>query len=326
MELPASIAPMVMGVAGLENYIHVHPKLRHSVLRHSAHKQLTGPFDVGPIRVGYDSLPMYSANPVMQGQGRTIAINSLEYTYPGDTLSYIGYEGLPIPASGAGSNVTLVNINGGAADDGSASGEANLDVQMVLGMAPLANVLIYNADNSDADYLSIVTQMASDNKADIITDSWGGSPDATGYMEFHAQHLIITAQGQSYLNASGDYGSDIQADGDYPEDDPEVLSVGGTVLTVNDSTYAYESETGWHGSAGGYVATAPFTLPSYQVGRGVPTTIDYRLIPDIALNASDPDDSGSYNFYFMGSLITGVGTSFRVSHAPQAACPWSSST
>ena len=93
--------------------------------------------------------------------------------------------------------------------------------------------------------------------------------------------------------------------------EPDILMVGGTVATV-DSNGNRSSEVGWSGSAGGWYPNSDAfnVLPSYMRGNGVPTNINYRLVPDVALNAAGTSD-GAYYFFLNGSLQNGYdGTSF----------------
>jgi hypothetical protein len=87
--------------------------------------------------------------------------------------------------------------------------------------------------------------------------------------------------------------------------------VGGTEA-VTDAAGNRQSEVGWSGSGGGW-STDPVAfnvLPSYQAATGVPTNINYRLMPDVALNASGPT-FGAYYFYYGGVLSSEfAGTSF----------------
>jgi subtilase family serine protease len=310
IQLPARVAQVVRAVIGLDNYSHVYRKMRRDLRR-----DIVPPFDPQPVRAAYDIQPIYDGAPPMRGEGRTIAIVSLEYTFPNDTLQFIQQEHLPTPNGGPGRNVSLIAVNGGAVNPPVPSGEANLDVQMVAGMAPLSTILIYNTDISDnsqflTNYLAVVTQITSDNRADIVTDSWGITPDpnSNGYSAFHAQHTLMTMQGITYLNASGDFGSNLSQNGLYPETDPDVLAVGGTVMGLDDNSHI-ASESGWSGSGGGYDARVPFTRPSYQTGRGVPAQPNNRLVPDIALHAAGVG-SGAYNFVFQGNARSENGTSF----------------
>lgn len=305
VQIPSSLAGVVKAVAGLDDYDRARPKLRRS-----AFKKTTGPFSPVAVRLGYDSQPIFEDHPDMRGQHRAIAIVSLEQTDTDDTLDYINYFHLPVPSAGAESNVHFVNVAGGATDP--PSGEANLDEQMVLGMAPLANIYIYNSTYTFAHYLDVVSLIVKENKVDLVTDSWGITPsNQSGYQQFHDQHTMMTMLGISYLNASGDYGSDLAANGLYPETDPDVLAVGGTVMNLNLEDQR-TSEHGWHGSAGGWSSIPGFLLPTYQQsGRGIPTGKMYRMVPDVALHASAADDNGGYSFFLGGQRQTGyIGTSF----------------
>lgn len=302
--LPARLAPLVEGVAGLENYVRATPKLK---------RRSSAPYEPKNVRTAYSLAPLFNTPRNLQGQGRSIGIVSLEYTIPEDTTDFINHFKLSVPAEGVGANITLVNVKGGASSSSFTVGEANLDIQMVLGMAPLAKVYIYNSDgnfNYFSHYLAIVTKIASDNKVDIVTDSWGITPSSTSqYTQFHNQHLLMTLQGITYLNATGDYGSDLSVNGLYPETDPDVLAVGGTVMRLDTNDHI-TSEKGWHGSGGGYSSSAPFARPSYQKGRGVNTSINFRQLPDISLHSATATDDSSYQFYFGGVITSGIGTSF----------------
>ncbi|HTQ08647.1 MAG TPA: dockerin type I domain-containing protein, partial [Fimbriimonadaceae bacterium] len=82
--------------------------------------------------------------------------------------------------------------------------------------------------------------------------------------------------------------------------------------TVNTTTGARISELGWSGSGGGWsnssFGTTNFnTLPSWQVGTGVPTTINHRLVPDIAAQADG--SGGAFYLFYNGGLYGVNGTS-----------------
>ena len=204
-----------------------------------------------------------------------------------------------------GSNVSVV-VCGAASGAGAPEGEGDLDIQMVLGMAPLCNLRIYDG----SDLVTVLTKEADDNAADIVTESYGWDLSASQATAAHNLHLSMTAQGITYMAASGDTGTSFGGY-DYPDYDPEVLMVGGTVATAT-SAGARSSEVGWSGSGGGYSTNAAAfnTLPSWQKGTGVPTNLNYRLVPDVALSAAGTN-GGAYPFYYKGSLTTAyVGTSF----------------
>ena len=99
----------------------------------------------------------------------------------------------------------------------------------------------------------------------------------------------------SLFAASGDEGSFLGPA--YPAASPEVVGVGGTLLSLS-ATGGYGSETGAFFSGGGYVTAFP--LPSYQQGDGFPGNSNgFRTAPDVAAVAGpglavyDPFDLGT---------------------------------
>jgi subtilase family serine protease len=302
VHLPASLAPLVRGVFGLESYVRPR-RLAHR----SARRQTVAPFSPDMVRTAYDSAPLYSAT-ASPGLDRTIGISDFDAFDLTNTSTYISTFGLPTPAAGALSNIKVVTIQGGYT--GTPQSEGDLDNQMVIGMAPLANIIIYDGPETLAGLMAVLTQEISDDEIDIATESYGWDMadgfDGTTLGQAHALHLSMTMEGITYLAASGDSGTNLQPDL-YPQPDPEVLDVGGTTLTLT-STNQIETEVGWddptdgYSSGGGYSPTSGFALPSYQVGRGVPTNVPYRLIPDVALAAGGSQTgllaNGPYDFYY----------------------------
>jgi len=270
--VPADLKPLIVDIAGLETF--TRPKAQ-------------GYLTPGQVRSLYNIAPLYSAGKT--GLGRSIGISSWDGFRLSPTLTKVYAQwGLPSPAGGIGSNVTVVPVPAGGGTGGTTpQGEADLDIQTILTVAPLANLYIY--DGTGGNLIDVLTKEANDNLADIISESYGwrfGS-DTTA-VAAHNQHLTMAAQGITYMAASGDSGTDISGY-PYPDYDPEVLSVGGTTATV-DVNGNRATETGWNGSGGGWVVNglAFNTRPTWQVGTGVPNNINYRMLPDLAL-AADPN-------------------------------------
>jgi subtilase family serine protease len=288
LQLPPAIASKVLDVEGLESFTKPH------------FRALTPT----QTRVLYNLAPMYNAG--VQGQGRNVAISNFDGFRLTNVPLYYSHFGLPTPSGGVGSNVHVVTISGGAGS-GTPGAEGDLDIQMVLGMAPLCNFTIY--DGGASDLIGTLTREANDNLADVISESYGWSLPASTATAAHNQHLSMSAEGITYMAASGDSGTSLEPYS-YPNYEPEVLMVGGTVATT-DSSGNRTSEVGWSGSGGGWSTnTATFNVrPSWQTGNGVPTNIAQRMSPDVALHASS--STGAYQFYLNGSLTSGyVGTSF----------------
>jgi subtilase family serine protease len=298
--LPANIAGSVLCVAGLDNY---------------ARPTKMTTLNPGLARALYGTAP-YFANGI-GGQGCSIAISNWDGYDLYNAALFVDAAGLPVPPGGSLSNVHTVAV--GSNNSGYyGQGEADLDIQMELSTAPLAEIYIYDGDPFSPDYLGLLTAEASDNVADIISESYGWSGITGAYATAcHYQHLVMSSQGQTYICASGDTGTASLSQHGYPDCDPEVLTVGGTKASVNTSTGARISEVGWSGSGGGWVNTDVGLdnfnyLPSWQHGNGVPTNINRRLVPDVALQAYDP--AGAFYIVYAAGLVEMNGTS--------CASPW----
>ena len=112
----------------------------------------------------------------------------------------------------------------------------------------------------------------------------------------------MAAQGQSFFNASGDYGA-YTGPIDFPSDTPYITQVGGTALTTSGPGGGWVSETVWNwnnGYASGGGISTSYPIPSWQAGidmsanRGSTTR---RNIPDVALTADNVyvrADGGDY--------------------------------
>ena len=288
--VPNAISPYVIYIGGLENFTQpIH------------HTSITA----AQLRTLYSFAPTYAKG--NRGQGRTIGIsNWAGYRLNNLALEYSHF-GLPTPPGGVGKNIVIQSINNMDGRTISEDAEGDLDIQCPLAMAPLATLIIYD-DAGDNDMVGVLTQEANDNKADIISESYGWSGGAIElYAAANNQHLSMTAQGITYMCSSGDTGTWGLIQMAYPDDDPEVLTVGGTTVTV-DILGNRKSEVGWTGSGGGYSIRADTfdRLPAYQKGKGVPTKYDYRLVPDLALDA---DPYTGYEIYFKGALSIIGGTS-----------------
>ena len=244
--------------------------------------------------------------PTYSGQGRNVAITSFDGFLLSNVPLFLTAFGLPSPAAGQGTNIKVITVDGGS-QSSTAGGEADLDIQMVLGQAPLCNFYIYDGA---INLIDVLTQESNDNIADIISESYGFNMSTDEALACHTVHLAMTAQGITYMGASGDNGTDLLGF-DYPNFDPEVLKVGGTIASV-DSNNARVAEVDWDGSGSGWsTRTDSFNqLPSWQTGPGVPIGNNHRLFPDVALNAAG-NFTGAYQFFFAGAVTSDFsGTSF----------------
>ena len=212
--------------------------------------------------------------------------------------------------------VTRVLLDGQSgtfsASDGS-SGENTVDIFCAATMAPQASITLYIGGS----YASMMTRAIADGMH-IITISWASS-------EYTSDEQYWTAAANAKITvmaASGDWGSTVGTGGIglcYPASSPNVISVGGTKLTINSSNVrTAETDdnrdsnfpTGWGG--GGGISTL-FSLPSFQSGltytpitggvTGSPTALTTRGSPDFSAPMN------VYALYFNGNVGRYGGTS-----------------
>jgi kumamolisin len=280
-ELPASIARTVLAVFGLSNYqsfasqtVHtnssvVHPQAGSA----SSCLALTGlpracntPADFAS-EYNLDGLYRRGA----EGQGQTLAIVTFAALDPG-APQYFWKHILGLAPSAR--TVTVDNIDGGpgAPSDGSGSGETDLDVEQSGGLAPGANVVVYQAPNSDPGSFDALFTAASQNLASSVSMSWGesetviasaiasGTEDPAFEAATDEAFLEMDAQGQSPFVTSGDEAAYDDYDElgttepavDNPGDSPYVTTSGGTTLPFS-------------GTVSGPDGTAPLVVPAQRI-------------------------------------------------------------
>lgn len=212
----------------------------------------------------YDVTPLYKKG--VSGKGRTIGIVTLASFTPSDAFTYWTAVGLKVNPN----RLTIVNVDGGpgAPSDASGSDETTLDVEQSGGIAPSANIILYQAPNTNQGSVDMFATAIDANLADSISTSWGfweweqnleNSPvtdPATGKTVGVTQathELLVRAaiQGQTVFAASGDGGAydinhDLGCPGpfsstdpfscsltltvDYPASDTAITAAGGTTV------------------------------------------------------------------------------------------------
>jgi len=198
--------------------------------------------------------------------------------------------GLPEPAGffkkvnqNGGTTYPSTDPAGPSQNNGSWALEEALDVEWAHAMAPLANILLVEANSaSDANLIQAAVNYARSQPGVVaVSMSFGGSEFSGPFGSETAYDTYFTTpsghQGVTFLAATGDTGKP----GGYPAYSPNVVAVGGTVLSV-DGSGNYISESGWSGSGGGLSTVEP--QPSYQTGV-VTQSSTARANPDVALIA-----------------------------------------
>ena len=177
--------------------------------------------------------------------------------------------------------------------------EESVDIEYAHAMAPGAKLYLVEAQtNFDTDLYCAVT-VASGLVAAAgggeVSMSWGGG-EFTGET---AVDPIFTQHGVVYFASSGDSPGVI-----YPSASPNVVSVGGTTLSMNINSGDFEFENTWQDGGGGPSAVEP--RPSYQ--NGIAFLVgSQRGTPDIAAEANL-----NTGVWVLDSLVFGPGSWYIV--------------
>ncbi len=259
-QLPSQLASFVLAILGLSNYAPFSSDAVHADTTVTAADQkssnscvaLSGLPDACNTPANFES--NYGLKPLESndaGSGQTLAIVTLAALDPG-APQYFWQNVLNMPATGR--SVTVENIDGGpgAPSNAGGTGETDLDVEQSGAIAPGANVIVYQAPNSDPGFADSFFTAASQNIAGSVSTSWGESEtylasvvaqggETSAYVAaFDEAFLELAAQGQAAFDAAGDAGAyDASRDlgstnlsVDTPADSPYITAAGGTTLAV----------------------------------------------------------------------------------------------
>jgi subtilase family serine protease len=253
--------------------------------------------DSGPLTNSYGTLATGLAKPFdfpvqhgCNGAGYTAAVVIDD---PVDTSYVATY----LSAAGVTQTGTITNeaVNGGGSGD---DPETDLDVQTLSGLAPGANIIVYDEGSlTDENIEDAYNQVLSDGKASAVNSSFGGCESSDPSFEDATNSIAEqgAAEGVEFSASAGDTGSDECGDDNEkgvsaPAGDPYFTSVGGINFT-DTSAGVLETVTAGDASCnggihdtcygGGGVSTT-VALPSWQSGiAGVITS--GRNQPDISL-------------------------------------------
>ncbi|MHB1568521.1 MAG: protease pro-enzyme activation domain-containing protein, partial [Solirubrobacteraceae bacterium] len=265
-----------------------------------------GAYTAGQIGAAYGLSNYWAAG--NEGQGITIALYELEPFSASDVAAYQA-------CYGTAANVSVVPVDGGAGS-GAGSGEAAMDVEDLIGLAPRATIDVYEAPANGAGAFDAYSRMISDDSAQVISTSWGLCEAQQGAATARAENTLFqeaAVQGQTVVAASGDQGSDDCGSGQQAVDDPAsqpyVTGVGATTLQGPVNSVWNDSL----GATGGGVSQL-WGLPSYQSGFAQPQSsvtcgasgTSCREVPDLSL---DGDPETGYVAYWQGAWRLVGGTS-----------------
>ncbi len=234
----------------------------------------TGAYTADELAKAYGMDGLYSDGDL--GKGVTIGIYELEKDSTSDISAYERCYGIS-------TKVTYKKVDGGAKGSAAGSGEAALDIEDIAGLAPRANLDVFQAPNSASGPYDNIQAIVEDSKVHVVSTSWGECEYLMGRSRAAAlsvgnaestQFELAAAEGQAWMAAAGDDGStdcpDLEDPNllsvDDPGAEPYVTSVGGTKLLDADAT---PSQSVWNESAvangaGGGGISALWGMPPYQ--------------------------------------------------------------
>jgi subtilase family serine protease len=318
------VAGLVQAIVGLDTLA---PTVPHIVVSHARHatahagSAATAGSGCSAARAEASSQASYTTSQIadryhlsdvyaagIQGSHVTVAVYELEPFSSADVAAFQS-------CFHSRSVVSTVSVDG-RAGSGPGSGEAAMDVEDVIGLAPRADVRVYEGPASGAGAYDTYARIVSDNVAQVVTTSWGLCEADQGPGTAAAESTLFqeaAAQGQTILASSGDLGSDDCSDHHQAVDDPASQP---WVTGVGASSIHPDGETVWdngYGATGGGVSQV-WRRPAYQAAAARPQSAigcgaagtTCREVPDVSANG---DPNTGYVIYYGGRWNTMGGTS-----------------
>jgi subtilase family serine protease len=267
----------VQQIIGLDDFVLPTRKFVHHDLA-SGPRNGSGP---GGQFDGNDIHRAYYPSGTLTGTGQSVGLMELAGLNVSDVALFFSNKYGPANSV----PIKLISTDGAPVTCGSSCGddsEQALDVEYAISVAPgLASVRVYVGNTAE----DVLNSMATDNISKVLSTSWGWNEN---FATDDALFKEFAAQGQTNLTASGDYSS-LSASGPWPEEDANIIAVGGTDLAMTSGGAKWSGETGWNGSAGGPSLDKTIKVESYQLpyinsANGGSKTL--RNVPDIAASAN----------------------------------------
>jgi subtilase family serine protease len=358
--LPATIAGDVQGVIGLGDVTLDQPqdiKAPHRARRAAAaihpHAVGNGPAPCSAATATSQHFGGYTADEIAgayglnsdyvagdEGAGQTVGVFEEEAYQPSDLTTFQS-------CYGTSASVSNVNVDGGPGAFNSSIGddEAALDIDQVIGLAPKANILVYQGPPTATSPADILTAMVSQDRAKVLSSSWGVCEDLTDPAVISSENTTLqeaAAQGQSFFISSGDSGStdcyqatredntpDISLSVIDPGGQPFATAVGGTFLGTSSRELptdgSYPGEFVWNdgipggvfgdqASATGGGVSDQWQMPSYQtsasgslrvISSNSSKSCGGQLCRQVPDVSADADPFSGYVIFANGGTATG---------------------
>ncbi|MER5914882.1 carboxypeptidase regulatory-like domain-containing protein [Streptomyces sp. NPDC001982] len=222
------------------------------------------------------------------GSGETVAIvDAGGYaSAEADLAVFRSTYGLPACTTANGC-FSKLDQNGGHSfppDDAGWSIETALDLDAVSAACPDCHILLVQGDSASLDDLGQAENTAAAHQPAAISNSYGvaGEVSTAAAYDHYYDHpgIAVTA-------STGDTGNIVN----WPASNGNVVAVGGTTLTRDDTTARGWTEAAW--SAGGSGCSRVEPKPGYQ--QGIDTGCDNRATADISADADPASGLGIYN-------------------------------
>jgi kumamolisin len=322
LEIPAALEGIVTGVFGLDE---------RRVARRPPGIPDANPTAQASGALAPSDLESRYKFPPGQAAGQTVAIAEFGGAFfPDDLNQFCAQFNLPVPSVqqvGVGVKVlTEAEVNAlppsqrqSVLED---SGEVNMDVQIVAGLCPQAQIVIYFANFDEQGWVDLVNDIVAGKPATpvAVSVSWGLAEDSPDFSSAAITAIdqrlqAAAAMGITFCVSAGDDGSTDQVtDGKYhvnfPASSPNVLAVGGTMIGSDGEVTWWQApgdRADGGGSTGGGVSVV-FGRPAWQSvevqSLNTPAN-DGRVVPDIAALAGPP----YYQLVFQGQATADGGTS-----------------
>lgn len=223
-QIPAALAPVVVGPVSLNSFPITSHLLRLGTFYREKNSNIAKPLDkplttifsgcipacygVGPgdFATIYNSNPLLTGNPKIDGTGQSIAIVGESDIDPTDVTDFQTMFGMT-------PNFSTANIVVNGADPGKngSEGESDLDVQWASAVAPGAAIKFVTSEPTETTagiFLSAV-YIVDNNLAGVMSESFGGCEQLIGSLnQFHnSLWQQASAQGITAILSAGDGGS-----------------------------------------------------------------------------------------------------------------------
>jgi hypothetical protein len=220
--IPAALAPVVRGVAALNNFprrSHLHNKGVYRWQRDTAQIQPLFTFGTKPVNFAMapaDFAKIYNIPAGADGTGQTIAVIGQSNINAQDVIDFRNLFGLPQNFTQA-NNVIVNGPDPGLQLATGDEGESDLDVEWAGAVAPNATVLLVTSSSTSSNPTQITAGIdlsalyaVDNNLASVISESYGAcepSLGSTGNLFYSTLWEQAAAQGITVVVSTGDSGS-----------------------------------------------------------------------------------------------------------------------